>query len=217
MSAEKAQKDTTTNSSENPENGGGPSAVSGAAPDAGNEQGGDATGSVSREAELEAELAEAKDQKLRALADAENTRRRAQREVEDARKYAVGSFVREMLPVADNLRRALEAVPAGARETDEALKALVVGIEATERQLLGAMERFGVKPVETEGQVFDPNLHQVMFEVESADHAPGTIVQVMQTGYMIHDRLLRPAMVGTAKAPASGGEQSPGGSVDTHT
>ena len=165
----------------------------------------------SREQELEAEIARMKDQMLRALAEADNTRRRTEREMEDTRKFAVGNFARELLPVADNLRRALDAVPQDARANDEALKSLVIGIEATERQLLGALDRFGVKAVETMGKPFDPNVHQVMFEVESAEHPAGTIVQVLQAGYTIHDRLLRPAMVGTAKAPAS----DAGASVDT--
>jgi len=160
---------------------------------------------ASREAELEAELAKLKDQMLRALAEAENTRRRTEREIEDTRKYAASSFAREMLPVADNLRRALEAVPAAERESSAALKGLLIGVEATERQLLGAMDKLGIKPVDVLGKPFDPNFHQVMFEVETADQAPGTVVQVMQVGYVIHDRLLRPALVGTAKPPASGG------------
>lgn len=157
-----------------------------------------------REAELEAEVARLKDQLLRTLAESENARRRAEREMEDARKFAVSSFARELLPVADNLRRAVEAVPADQRESSPALKALIVGVEATERQLNAAFEKGGIKPIVPLDQPFDPNFHQVMFEVESADKAPGTIVQVLQNGYTIAERLLRPALVGTAKAPASG-------------
>lgn len=155
-----------------------------------------------REAELEAELAKVKDQLLRTLAEQENTRRRTEREMDDARKFAVSSFARELLAVSDNLRRAIEAVPADQRE-QPAIKAMLVGIEATERQLLGAFEKSGVKAIEAMDLLFDPNFHQVMFEVETADKAPGTIVQVLQTGYKIADRLLRPALVGTAKAPAT--------------
>ncbi len=158
----------------------------------------------SREAELEAEAAKLKDQLLRTLADSENARRRNEREMEDARKFAVSSFARELLAVADNLRRAIEAVPADQREDNAAIKAMLVGIEATERQLLAAFDKYGVKAVEALGQPFDPNLHQVMFEVEDASKAPGTIVQVLQTGYRIGERLLRPALVGTAKAASSG-------------
>lgn len=157
-----------------------------------------------REAELEAEVAKIKDQLLRTLAEAENTRRRTERDMDDARKFAVSNFARELLPVADNLRRAVEAVPADQRENTPELKALITGVEATERQLTAALEKFGIKPIEAMGLVFDANFHQVMFEVETADKAPGTIVQVLQTGYKIADRLLRPALVGTAKAPATG-------------
>lgn len=156
-----------------------------------------------REAELEAELAKVKDQLLRTLAESENTRRRNERDMDDARKFAVSNFARELLAVSDNLRRAIEAVPADQRE-QPVIKAMLVGIEATERQLTAAFEKFGIKPVEAMGLPFDANFHQVMFEVEDADKAPGTIVQVLQTGYKIADRLLRPALVGTAKAPATG-------------
>ncbi len=164
----------------------------------------DAAPPPSREAELEAEVARLKDQLLRALAEAENTRRRTEREMDDARKFAVGVFARDMLPVADNLRRALESLPAEARANNEALKPLLTGVEATERQLLAALDKCGIKPIEAVGKPFDPNLHQVMFEVESADHAPGTVLQVMQIGYVLHERLLRPALVGTAKPPETG-------------
>lgn len=160
-----------------------------------------------REAELEAEIGKLKDQLLRTLAEAENTRRRNEREMEDARKFAVSNFARELLAVADNLRRAIETVPADQRD-QPAIKAMLVGIEATERQLLAAFDKSGVKVIEAMGLPFDANFHQVMFEVEAADKAPGTIVQVLQSGYKIADRLLRPALVGTAKAPA-------GGQVDT--
>jgi len=158
---------------------------------------------ASREAELEAELGKIKDQLLRTLAEAENARRRSEREMDDARKFAVSNFARELLAVSDNLRRAIEAVPADQRD-QAAIKAMLVGVEATERQLIAAFDKFGIKPIEAMGLPFDANFHQVMFEVESADQAPGTIVQVLQNGYKIADRLLRPALVGTAKAPAAG-------------
>ena len=161
------------------------------------------------------EAAQLKDQLLRALAETENVRRRAQREREDAAKYAIANFARDVLQVSDNLHRALEAIPESALAADEALKNQHEGVSATHRQLAAALERQQVKRVWPMGEKFDANLHQAMFEVPTADHAPGTVVQVMQAGYLIHDRLLRPALVGVAKAPA--GEMPPSGTgkVDT--
>jgi molecular chaperone GrpE len=172
----------------------------------------------SLEEQLEAarqEAAQLKDQLLRALADAENVRRRAQREREDAGKYAIANFARDVLQVSDNLHRALDAIPQTALASDEALKNLHEGVSATERQLDAALERQQVKRVWPMGEKFDANLHQAMFEVPTTEHQPGTVVQVMQAGYLIHDRLLRPALVGVAKQPA--GEAPPQGSgrVDT--
>jgi len=164
-------------------------------------------------AALEAEVASLKDQLLRTLAETENIRRRAQREREDTAKYAVSSFAKELLAVADNLRRAVDAVPAEQREQDEALRNLLVGIEATERQLLAAFDRGGIKKMEALGEPFDPNFHQVVFEVENTGKPGGTIVQVLQDGYTIHGRLLREAMVGAAK---HGADEAPATSrVDT--
>jgi molecular chaperone GrpE len=161
------------------------------------------------------ESAQLKDQLLRALAEAENVRRRAQREREDAAKYAIANFARDVLQVSDNLHRALEAIPEAALAADEALKNLHEGVSATERQLDAALERQQVKRIWPMGEKFDANLHQAMFEVPTFDQQPGTVVQVMQAGYLIHDRLLRPALVGVAKQPA--GEAPPPGSgkVDT--
>jgi molecular chaperone GrpE len=156
-----------------------------------------------RVATLEAEVASLKDQLLRAVAETENTRRRAQRDREDASKYAVSSFAKELVTVADNLRRALDAVPAEGREQDEMLKSLAVGVEATERQLFAAFDRAGIKRIDPAGDMFDPNFHQVMFEIENTGKAAGTVVQVLQPGYTIHGRLLREAMVGVAKAGAN--------------
>lgn len=153
-------------------------------------------------AKLEAEVARLKDQILRTAAEMENTRRRAQRDREDAIKYAVAGFAKELLPVADNLRRALEAVPAEGRERDEMLKSLAVGVEATERQLLAAFDRAGIKKLEPLNEVFDPNFHQVMFEIENTGKPTGTVVQVLQAGYVLNGRLLREAMVGVSKAGA---------------
>ncbi len=165
-----------------------------------------------RVAQLEAEVASLKDQLLRSMAEVENTRRRAQRDREDASKYAVSSFAKELTAVADNLRRALEAVPAEGREQDEMLKSLAVGVEATERQLFAAFDRAGIKKIDPTGELFDPNFHQVMFEIENTGKPAGTVVQVLQPGYTIHGRLLREAMVGVAKA---GPNDAGGQHVDT--
>lgn len=148
------------------------------------------------------EVAQLRDQLLRAMAETENVRRRSQREIEDTAKYAVSKFAKDVLGVADNLRRALESVPKDAPETDPALKALIDGVGMTERELLGAMERHGIKAVQPLGQKFDANKHQAMFEAESPDKEPGTVIQVLQPGYVIGERLLRPALVGVAKRPA---------------
>ena len=161
------------------------------------------------------EAAQLKDQLLRALAEAENVRRRAQREREDAAKYAITNFARDVLQVSDNLHRALEAIPAAALAADEALKNLHEGVSATERQLDAALERQQVKRIWPMGEKFDANLHQAMFEVQTAEQAPGTVVQVMQAGYLIHDRLLRPALVAVAKQPAGDGPPAGTGKVDT--
>ncbi|MDD3181223.1 MAG: nucleotide exchange factor GrpE [Alphaproteobacteria bacterium] len=144
------------------------------------------------------EIEKLKDQILRAMAETENTRRRMKKEIDDAQKYAVGGFAKEMLNVADNFRRALEAVPEGGADGDT-LKNLILGVEATERQLLSTFEKFGVKKLNPMGQPFDPHYHQVMMEAEDPSKPAGMIVQVLQPGYMIHDRLLREAMVVVAK------------------
>jgi molecular chaperone GrpE len=156
-----------------------------------------------READLGAELAETKDRLLRALAETENLRRRSVRDLEEAHKYAITNFARELLEVADNLSRALDAVPQRAREEIEFVKNLADGIAMTEKALLACFERHKIATVTPEiGEKFDHNRHQAMFEVASADQAPGTVAQVLQPGYTIADRLLRPALVGVAKAPA---------------
>lgn len=144
------------------------------------------------------EIGALKDQILRAMAETENTRRRMKKEIDDSQKYAMAGFAKEMLTVADNFRRALDAVPKDKAE-DETLKTLIAGVEATERQLLAAFERFGIKKVDALGQPFDPHLHQVMMEAEDPSKPAGMIVQVLQEGYRIHDRLLREAMVVVAK------------------
>ena len=152
-----------------------------------------------RVAELENQLAEAKQQTLYAQAEIQNVRRRSEKEVADARNYATTSFARDILSVADNLSRGLSAIPAELRG-DEKLKGLVTGLEATGRELDSVFARNGITKVEAMGQPLDPNKHQAMMEVPS-DAEPGTIVQEMQAGYMIKDRLLRPALVGVAKKP----------------
>jgi len=163
-----------------------------------------------------AEAAQMKDQALRAMAEAENTRKRAQRDREDAQKYGITNFAREMLTVADNLRRALEAIPAETLQTDEALKTLYDGVAATERQLEAALGKQQIQRIWPEGERFDSNFHQAMFEVPDSGKPAGTVVQVLQAGYKIHDRLLRPALVGVAKGgSAAANDTAPGGSVDT--
>lgn len=151
-----------------------------------------------REKELEEQVASLKDQMLRAMAETENTRRRAAKEKEDASKFAIGNFAKEILVVADNFRRALDAVPKGGADGDT-LKNLITGVEATERQLLAGLEKFGIKPMSPLGKPFDPHFHRVMLEIEDPSQPAGTVVQVMQNGYMIHDRLLREALVAVSK------------------
>ena len=151
-----------------------------------------------RAAEREAELVEYKDRLLRALAETENVRRRAQREREDASKYAIAGFAKDLLSAADNLRRALESLPES-EATDKRTRSLLAGVAATERELLGVFERHGIKRIDPKGEVFDHNFHQAIFEAERPDHPNGSVVEVLQPGYVLHDRLLRPAMVGVAK------------------
>jgi molecular chaperone GrpE len=153
---------------------------------------------------LRAEAEAHKDRALRALAEVENVRKRLERERDDARTYSVTRFARDMLTVADNLNRALAAVPPEARAKDDSVKAILDGVEATGRELSAALARHGVKPIEAEGQRFDPNLHQAIAEVPAPGAQPGTVVNVVQAGYLIGDRLLRPAMVTVAKAAAAG-------------
>lgn len=154
---------------------------------------------VGRVAELEEELTTLKDQLLRAVAEAENVRKRSRKQLEDMAKYAATDFAKDMLGVGDNLRRALDSVPEDALENDEHLKVLAKGVELTEKGLITVIERHGIKQISPLGEKFDPNLHQAMFQVEDANQPSGTVAQVVQAGYMIHDRLLRPAMVGVVK------------------
>ena len=154
-------------------------------------------------AALETELADTKDRLLRALAETENTRRRFQREREESQKYAIGGFAKDLLTAVDNLRRALDAMPETEIEDAKTLS-LLDGVAATERELLAAFERHGLTRIDPRGEKFDHNLHQAIFEAERDGAAPGTVIEVLQPGYLLHDRLLRPAMVGVAKAGAGG-------------
>jgi molecular chaperone GrpE len=157
-------------------------------------------------ARLEAELAETKDRLLRALAETENQRQRHTRERQDAQRYAAFEFAREILNVADNLRRAIDAAP----EADATARGMIEGVAATERELLAIFERHGIKRLDPKlGDRFDHNLHEAMFEVPGAPQPPGTIAQVLQPGYVMHDRLLRAAMVGIAKAAPGNAAATP--------
>lgn len=161
---------------------------------------------------LQAEVADLRDRLLRAMAETENTRRRAERDRQDASQFAIAHFARDMLGIADNFSRALAACPPELREAAEPqVKAVVDGVEATERQLLAVLERHGVKPIDTADGKFDPHLHQAIAEVPGSGKTKGSIVSVVQPGFMIGERLLRPAMVTVASGDAS----APGGGVDT--
>lgn len=167
-------------------------------------------------ARIEAERDDLKDKLLRTLADMENLRRRTEREISDAKAYAVTSFARDMLGSADNLRRALESLPETARAAEEpALKALIEGVELTERDLVKTMERHGVRKIDPQGEKFDPNMHQAMFEAPDAEIGKGLVSKVVQAGYKIGERVLRPALVGvSAGAPKP---QAPNGEDATPT
>lgn len=184
--------------------------------------GGEQAASEQSESEFEVlerlmkENEELKDRALRLAAEMENLRRRTARDVQDARSYAIANFARDMLTVSDNLRRGLDAIPAEAIEAgDAAFKSLLEGVDLTERAMLSALERHGVKKLAPEGEKFDPNFHQAMFEVPNPDLPAGTVMQVVQPGYSIGDRVLRPAMVGLSAggpkaAPATAESAEPG-------
>jgi molecular chaperone GrpE len=165
-------------------------------------------------AALEEQLALAKDQTLRALAELENYRRRAQKEREDAGKYAVSSFARDLLPVSDNLRRAIEAFPDDAKQ-DIRVANLIDGIEATEKELLKSFDKHGIEKIEPLDQPFNPNYHEVMFEANIPGKPGGTVIQVIEAGYVLNDRLLRPARVGVSKSEGGSSAAYPGGNLDT--
>lgn len=150
------------------------------------------------------EIAELKDKLLRTLADMENLRRRSQKDREDAVKFSAANFARDMLSVADNLRRATESIPKEDETDGGSLAAFIEGISLTEKELISTLERHGIRKIEPMGEKFDPKFHEAMYEVPSADAENGTVMQVVEAGYVIHDRLLRPAKVGIAKvAPRS--------------
>ena len=149
-----------------------------------------------------AQAAELKDRVLRTLAEMENLRRRTEREIADAKTYGITSFARDLLSVTDNIRRAFTSVDAEAIGADGPLKAFVEGIELTERDLLKVLEKHGVKEINPLNEKFDPNKHQAMFEIPNADVPNGTVLQVMQAGYVIGERVLRPALVGVSKGGA---------------
>jgi molecular chaperone GrpE len=152
---------------------------------------------------LAKELAEARDKTLRTLAEMENLRQRTRREVADSKIYGITGFARDVLDIADNLQRALDTVPAETRESaDPLLKTLIEGVELTERSLLNALEKNGVKKFDPQGEKFNPNFQQAMYEVPDPSVPAGTVVQVVQAGYMIGERVLRPALVGVSKGGA---------------
>ena len=159
----------------------------------------DAAASASATDALQAEIAALKDQVLRTAAETENVRRRLTQQAEERGKYAVSSFAKDVLPIADNLRRALDSIPADARESDPTAQKLVEGVELTERVLLAALERHGIRKITAIGEKFDPHHHQAMMEVEDPSKPSGTVVFEMQAGYTLHGRLLREAMVGVSK------------------
>ncbi len=165
----------------------------------------EAPGEVDGALTPEQQVEELNDKMLRALAEAENVRRRAERDKSDAAKYAIANFAREVLGVTDNMHRAMASVDADARKGDPALEQLMVGLEMTEREMLSTFERFGIKPIEAMGEKFDHNLHEAMFELDDASKPAGTVMQVVEAGYVLNDRLLRPAKVGVSK----GGPKDP--------
>ncbi len=171
------------------------------------------TGEDPRIALLQEELAKTKDQMLRALAEAENSRKRALKERDDASKYSIAGFAKDIISVADNLQRALAAIPADALAAEPRLKSLVDGIEATQREMQKTFEQNGIRKIDPTDEPFNPNYHEVMFEAPGTGKRPGFIVQVIDVGYLLHDRLLRPARVGVAKDEGQG-NGTPGVNLD---
>lgn len=205
MTDEKAANENAEPAQENSQT---PDAEADGAPEA---EAADGAGEVEA---LQAEAADLKDKLLRMAAELENTRRRADREKADAARYGAANFARDMLAIGDNLRRAIEAVP---EEERAGAATIIEGIEMTERALLSAFERHGIKQIAPEaGEKFDAHFHEAMYEVPNTGLPSGSVVQVVETGYMIGDRLLRAARVGVAKGdPAGNGDGNGGGKVDT--
>lgn len=170
---------------------------------------------VSKEEELATEVESLKDQLLRTLAEFENYRKRAEREREEMAKFAITGFSRELLTVADNLRRALESVSKDMENPEALLKSLLEGVEITEKELLSVFKKHHIEKIDPLGQAFDHHLHQAMFEVEESDQPAGTVVHVLQPGYRLHGRLLRPALVGIAKAKNGEGSLQPSDPLPT--
>ena len=176
-----------------------------------NDEEGEVTDSSKSLDELEAKISELKDQLLRTVADSENLRKRLEREKEQTRKFGIANFAKDLLSIADNLGRALDAAPNKEDVEDKAIENLVLGIQMTEQELQKAFDNNNIRKIDPLGEKFDYNYHQAMFEVEETDEDPGIVVQVLQAGYAIDDRILRPAMVGVAAS--KGGKKSV--SVDT--
>ncbi|SVC43463.1 uncharacterized protein METZ01_LOCUS296317 [marine metagenome] len=185
----------------------------------------DETETDESEADAGDSVAQLKDQLLRALAETENVRRRARKDITDASRYGIANFARDMLSVSDNMARALDSIPDDAREESDIVNAIAEGVEMTAREMASALERHGIQQVSPLGEKFDYNLHQAMFEAKDSGQPDGTIVDVVQAGYMIGERLLRPAMVGVAKgggiAPSNdaddGGEEGENGAGEAQT
>ncbi|MDH5722831.1 MAG: nucleotide exchange factor GrpE [Alphaproteobacteria bacterium] len=178
------------------------------------------TAALNRIDELEKQLATMKDQMIRAVAETENIRKRSQREKEDARKFALSSFARDLLNVADNLRRALDSSTHENTNDPAHLKNLITGVEATERELLGVFQRNGIEKIEPLDKPFDPNFHEVMFETPIPNKPAGTVIQIIEPGYILNGRILKPARVGVSsrdsgQPPPPPSDAPPGGNIDT--
>jgi molecular chaperone GrpE len=208
---------------ENQEDGAADGATNGAeanAPEAANDQPAAAAADpdaarAARIVDLEGQVAELRDQLLRAMAETENIRKRGERQIEDAHKYAVTGFARDVLSVADNLERALEAVPEERRGEDELLATLLEGVTAVQAGFAQTLAAHKIERIDPAGEPFDPNFHEAMFEVPGTDLPDGSVAQVVQPGYRLHDRLLRPARVGVAKGGNAGGGAGDDPQVDT--
>ena len=157
---------------------------------------------------LEEERDELRDQLLRALADNENLRRRTERELAAAKKYGAIGFARDLMASVDNLEKAIELIPENKDKLDETLKNILIGVEMTGREIASVLERHAITKIQPVGEKFDYNFHQAMFEVPTNDAEPGTVIEVVQSGYQLHDRLLRPAMVGVSKLAEEQGTQA---------